>query len=102
MPCEQSSIYGGCKWLSSRPSLAGTRSLVAALLEYSLTSELQKGEKYQEETEEGWEDSSQQGIRWSRCSRQAEAAAGQAEVYRLLSCQEGPSLCGCLETILGI
>lgn len=64
MPCEQSNIYGGCKWGSSRPSLAGTGSLVATLLGYSLTSELQEGEKYQEEAGEGWGDSSQEGIRW--------------------------------------
>lgn len=64
MPYEQSNIYGRCKWVSSRPSLAGTGSSVATLLEYSLTSELQKGEKYQEETEEGWHHSSHQGIRW--------------------------------------
>lgn len=89
--CEQSNIYRGWKWVSSRPSLAGTLSLAAALLEYSLTSELQKGEKYQEETEEGWDGSSQQGIRWLL------AAVGrlrllwdQANACCLFDCQEDP------------
>lgn len=46
--------------MSSRPFLAGTRSL-ATRLEYSLTSELQKGEKYQEETEKGWDKAANRG-----------------------------------------
>lgn len=73
--------------MSSRPSLAGTRSLVAALLEYSLTSELQNGEKYEEET-------GRLGRQQPTGDRMAPAAAGrlrgQAKVCRVLSCQEAP------------
>lgn len=100
--CEQSNIYRGWKWVSSRPSLAGTLSLAAALLEYSLTSELQRSEKYQEETEEGWDGSSQQGIRWLL------AAVGRLRLLWdqanacCLTARRTPCLYGCLETILGI
>lgn len=77
--------------------------MAVTLLQHSLTSELQKGEKYQEEVVERCGSSSQQGIGWPSAGMAgSEAAVGKAKASCLLYCQEGPTGSFCLETIPSI